>query len=85
MACVYHPPPPPHPLLRFFSEWRGWLVIGCSKLLVDTRKGKESKQRLEVTPLGTELGNSCTGGHTPTALILALKGTVIQRMQQILR
>ena len=40
----------PHPLLRFFSERRGWLFIGYSKLLVDTRNGKESKQRFEVTP-----------------------------------
>ena len=83
--CIATPLPPP-PLLRFFSEWRGWLVIGCSKLLVDARKGKESKQRIEVTPLGTELeilAREAT--HQPTALIIAPKGTVIQRVQQILR
>ena len=78
--------PPPNPLLRFFSEWRGWLVIGWSKLLVGTRKGKESKQRLEVTPWGMNWGILAREAtHQPTAVILAPKGTVIQRMQQILR
>ena len=63
--------------------------MAVHRLLKATRrykKGKESKQRLEVTPWGLNWGIlAWEARHQPNALILAPKGTVIQRMQQILR
>ena len=57
--------PHPHPLIRFFSDWRGWLVIGYSKLLVDTRKERSRNKDLRLPP-GDWTGEFLHGRHTPT-------------------
>ena len=62
--CIATPPPPPTPSSIFF-----WVKgVAGHRLLKATRRYKERKgveTKIWGYPLGTELGNSCTWGHTP--------------------